>query len=138
MAGVVAAALAAASAVAGVHQYERLAISPAGDLVAAVEMVELPGRTQQPHGVLVIRRTADGAIVSSLDPCTSCTYYDPAWSPDGATLAFAATDRTTRGSEVLLESGGQLKVAAHFDGLIAKPRWSPNGKVLAKIGRAHV
>src|SRR4051812_45759613 len=122
MSGVVA-ALAAAAAVAGVHQYERLAISPAGDLVAAVESVELPGRAQDPHGVLVVRRADGGAIVATYDPCTSCTYLDPTWSPDGKTLTVIGADRRTHNGQIIQIAEGKVQAAASFPGLLAKPRW---------------
>ncbi|HEV2533355.1 S9 family peptidase [Phenylobacterium sp.] len=141
MAGVVAAVAAAgwaaASAVAGVHQYERLAISPAGDLVAAVETVELPGRTAEPHGTLVVRKVADGAVLAAYDPCNSCTYADPTWSPDGKILTFIGADRRTRTAQVLQVVDGKVMIPVAFPGLLAKPRWSPDGAVLAMLATAH-
>ncbi|MDB5477029.1 MAG: family peptidase [Phenylobacterium sp.] len=137
MAGVVAAALAAAAAVAGVHQYERVAISPAGDLVASVESVELPGRTATPHGALVVRGVADGAVVATYDPCNSCAYSDPTWSPNGQILTFLGADRRTRTAEILQVVDGKVTAAAAFPGLLAKPRWSPDGTVLAVLATAH-
>jgi dipeptidyl aminopeptidase/acylaminoacyl peptidase len=136
MAGLIVAALAAA-ALAGVHQYERVAISPDGALVAAVEAVELPGRIAEPHGAVVVRWTADGKVAASFDPCAACTYSDPTWSPDGKVLAFLGADRKAHTAELLAASDGKVAVVAPFAGLLAKPRFSPDGKVLAVLATAH-
>src|SRR3569623_3616046 len=108
------AALAAASAIAGVHQYERVAISPDGALVAAVESVEVPGRSQDPHATLVLRRAGAGTVVGSYDPCAACAYADPAWSPDGASLAFVASDRRARTATLALVTGGKVTPGVAF------------------------
>jgi dipeptidyl aminopeptidase/acylaminoacyl peptidase len=137
MAGLAAALAVAATAVAGVHQYERVALSPGGELVAAIERVELAGRSAEPHASVVVRKAADGTVVASYDPCAACAYYDPTWSPDGRALAFAATDRKTHDSEMVVVADGKLTVAASFAGLLAKPRFSPDGRRLAVLATAH-
>ena len=133
----VAAALAAAAAIAGVHQYDHLALTPKGDLAASVESFETPRRAAQPHGTVVVRRAADGAVVASLDPCATCRYGDPTFSPDGATLAFTASDPTTHTASLVLARGGKVVSTIAFDGLVAKPRFSPDGKTLAVLATAH-
>ena len=136
MAGVMAAALAAV-AVAGVHQYGGVAISPAGDLVAAVEAVELAGRSVDPHAAVVVRRIADGAVAATYDPCAACAYADPTWSPDGKVLTFIGADRRTRTALILQAVDGKVVIPVAFPGLLAKPRWSPDGTVLAMLATAH-
>lgn len=133
----VAAALAAAAAIAGVHQYDRVAISPKGDLVVSVESYETAGRAEEPHGAVVVRRAADGRVTAKLDPCATCRYGDPTFSPDGATLAFTASDRTTHTGALVLAKGGQIASTIRFDGLVAKPRFSPDGRTIAILATAH-
>jgi dipeptidyl aminopeptidase/acylaminoacyl peptidase len=133
----IAAALAAAAAIAGVHQYERLALSPRGDVVAAIESVETPRRASEPHATVVVRRAADGAVIANLDPCATCRYGDPTFSPDGRTLAFTASDPGAHTGELALASGGQVTSTLRFDGLVAKPRFSPDGRTLAVLATAH-
>ncbi|THD78008.1 MAG: S9 family peptidase [Phenylobacterium sp.] len=133
---VVTAALAAAAAIAGVHEYQDLALSPRGDLVASVESLATPGRAREPHGVVVVRRTADGAIAATYDPCPACRYGDPTWSPDGTTLAFTASDRASHTGSLMLATGEAVKTVS-FDGLAAKPRFSPDGRTLALLATAH-
>ncbi|HET6969625.1 MAG TPA: S9 family peptidase, partial [Phenylobacterium sp.] len=131
------AAAAATAAPAGVHQYDDLALAPRGDLVAAVESVETAGRTADPHGVLVIRRVADGGVVGQFDPCGDCRYGGPAWSPDGKALAFSGVDRKAGVATLFAIEGGRLRAVASLKGLIAKPRWAPDGQSLAVLATAN-
>jgi dipeptidyl aminopeptidase/acylaminoacyl peptidase len=129
------AALAAQAAVAAppaqIRVYERVAISPDGAQVASLESVEVAGRSEPPHAHLVIRKAADGAVVADLDPCPNCRYDDLSWSPDGARLAVVGRDRKRDVSEVYYAEAGKARVAASFHGLIAKPRFSPDGTQLS-------
>jgi dipeptidyl aminopeptidase/acylaminoacyl peptidase len=136
MAGL-AAALMAASVIAGVHEYQGVSLSPKGDLVASVESYAAAGRAKEPHGSIVVRKAADGAVAATYDPCGACRYGAPTWSPDGTTLAFAATDPTTHKSSLMLVQDGAVKTALSFDGLIADPRFSPDGKQLSVLATAH-
>lgn len=133
------AALAAAAAVqsspAIMHQYENLALSPRGDLIATVESDEQALSTSEAHGQLVLRR-ADGTVVGRFDPCPACRYADPAFSPDGKSLVFVASDPKTRHAALMRVDGGVLSVATAFDGLLAMPRWSPDGGRLAVLATA--
>jgi dipeptidyl aminopeptidase/acylaminoacyl peptidase len=128
---------AAASAPTGVHQYQGLALSPAGELVAAVELVEVVGATEDPHGQLVIRRRADGGVIGAFDPCGDCRYANPTWSPDGRALAFVASSRKSGLATLVVIEAGRARVATTFDGLLATPRWSPDGKTLAVLVTDH-
>ncbi|WP_297697268.1 S9 family peptidase [Phenylobacterium sp.] len=131
------AALAAAAAISGVHQYERVALSPNGAFVASVESFETPRRPEAPHGTVVVRRASDGVVMATYDPCATCRYDDPAWSPDGKTLAFTSSDRKTHTSALVFGDTSGAHTVLSFDGLIAKPRFSPDGKALAVLATAH-
>jgi dipeptidyl aminopeptidase/acylaminoacyl peptidase len=138
MSGLFTAAMAAAAVAAapqGVHQYEGLALAPAGDRIAAVEAVELADVLEKPHAHLVIRG-ADGSVLGDLDPCQACDYSGPAWSPDGKSLAFVASNRKAGQAALLVLGTSGLKVAANFKGLLATPRWSPDGTTLAVLATA--
>ena len=140
MSGFLSAAAAVAMAVSAptaVHQYQGLALSPSGDLLAAVELVEVAGAAEDPHGKLVIRKRADGTVTGTFDPCGDCRYSSPAWSPDGKSVAVVAANRKAGLATLVVVEDGKARVAASFDGLLATPRWSPDGKTLAVLATEH-
>jgi dipeptidyl aminopeptidase/acylaminoacyl peptidase len=127
-----AAATALAPAGAGqMHQYRSLALSPDGERIASVERVEPIGVPGEPHGAVVVRRARDGAVLERLDPCPSCTYARPAWSPDGRALAFVETDYAAHRATLALASNGKVEAVSTVQGIGQTPRWSPDGSRLA-------
>ncbi len=67
-------------------------------------------------------------------------HLDPAWSPDGARLAFAA-NRTPEGDLsnvadiwVVPAAGGALQQLTTSTGPVATPAWSPDGRWIAYFG----
>jgi dipeptidyl aminopeptidase/acylaminoacyl peptidase len=69
---------------------------------------------------------------------------DPQWSPDGGSIAFVS-DRTgqafdeSRNSDVFVipSDGGPVKKISDHDEEDSSPRWSPDGKQVAFLGRLH-
>jgi dipeptidyl aminopeptidase/acylaminoacyl peptidase len=116
-----------------VRQYRDLALSAAGDKVAAVEVVQTGEEPRMPHGALVIRSTKDGKILEQYDPCPTCTYSGPAWSPKGETLAFLAVDEKAFSANLDVIEQGKLRTVATVDGIAETPRWAPDGKTLALL-----
>lgn len=56
----------------------------------------------------------------------------PAWSPDGRTIAFVARDGNDTDLWVMNADGsGQTKLTK--DGVVASPEWSPDGKQIAYL-----
>ena len=83
---------------------------------------------------------------ASPDPAPSSSYgllqplglpdhaSDPAWSPDGARLAFTATDSSTGIAHVYIHrpaSGAPPLRVTHDDHAEVKPVWSPDGRSIA-------
>jgi len=114
------------------HQYAGLAIAPAGDAVASVESQQEPDALAASHGEIVVRRPADGQVLTRIDPCKTCDYASLAYGPDGQ-LAFVARDRKLGTAALMVEDGHSARKLATVDGLAADPRWSPDGKSIALL-----
>ena len=133
MATMAGAAVTAATPIASIHQYAGLALSPNGAQVVAVES---GGGRDTPNGI-VVRDATDGTVMAVFDPCTTCSYADPVWSPNSKSLAFVASDSATRTSRMWVAQGKALQPTVSFDGLLAKPRYSPDGRTLAVLATEH-
>lgn len=108
-----------------------LTLAPAGDRLAVIESDQADTDTAEPHKRVVIRSAATGAVLSTLDPCATCDYADPAFSPDGARLAFLAHDRKAATTTLWLAGTGAPAARATIHGVAQRPRFSPDGKTLA-------
>jgi dipeptidyl aminopeptidase/acylaminoacyl peptidase len=121
-----------AAAPAGIHTYQGVVISPDGQVVASIDGFEPfgDGDTHQ-HSTIVIRSAKDGAVMGRIDPCETCRYAGLVWSPNGASLAFVATDRKAGTAAIDIWREGQVRTAATVKGLAETPRWSPDNGRLA-------
>lgn len=129
-------ALLAAAAVAAaspplVTQYHDLALSPSGDRTATVEVIATGEEPREPHETVVVRKVGDGAVLHRIDPCASCRYYAPAWSPKGDRLAFIMRDDTSGEASLQVFDGAKLVTLASYKGVGGIPRWSPDGSTIA-------
>jgi dipeptidyl aminopeptidase/acylaminoacyl peptidase len=124
----------------GLHQHNDLALSPSGDRVATVDSLEpFPSTTPSdappsPHGQIVVRSVAGGRERLRLDPCATCSYDALAWSPDGKSLAFIASD--PKAGVALLElasteGAAPVYTLARIAGVADVVRWSPDASRIA-------
>ncbi|MFA9217080.1 MAG: TolB family protein, partial [Sphingomonadaceae bacterium] len=114
------------------RSYEELALNGAGDRIAALEAVHPPDAAQRAHASVVVR-DSHGKIVAQYDPCRSCDYNYPAWSPDGKTLSFIGNDSKRGNATLYLASNGKASAIASVRGVANTARWAPDGQRLALL-----
>jgi dipeptidyl aminopeptidase/acylaminoacyl peptidase len=110
-----------------IRDYKAVALSPAGERIAALESVDTGVPGKRPHAVVVVRDAATGKVAAEYDPCKACTYDRPSWSPDGKSVAFIGST----GGKATLYVG--TRALASVDGNANSARWSPDGKALALL-----
>jgi Tol biopolymer transport system component len=85
------------------------------------------------------RLTSNAGTVKNVD--TDAVDQDPAWAPDGRTIAFESTrDGNFEIYSMNADGSGQTRLTDHL-GLDALPEWSPDGKLIAfesnRAGKGH-
>jgi hypothetical protein len=65
------------------HQFSNLALSPNGNLVAAVENDQEPNAPATPQDHVVVRNARTGTVVRTLPACPGCSYPGLSFAPDG-------------------------------------------------------
>lgn len=118
------------AAAATLHEYSSVALSPAGDRIAAIESDAVADSPTRPHGHIVIRSASTGKVLSTLDPCPSCDYSGLTFGPDGR-LAFLERDKGT--ARLMLAGAGAPVTVATVDGIAQEPRFSPDGRRIALL-----
>ncbi len=115
-----------------IRDYRAVAISPAGDRIVSLESIDT-GNGKRPHPTVVVRDAATGAIAAEFDPCSTCGYDRPSWSPDGKALAFVAGDSKAGSAWLYVAAGGKARALATVQGVASTARWSPDGRTLALL-----
>ena len=110
-------ALSTSAAAATLHQYAALALSPAGDRIAALESDAAPDAATKPHARIVLRSASTGRVLSTLDPCRDCEYSGLEFAPDGR-LAFLVRNKGT--TRLMLAGTGLLGSFTTFSTLVAQ------------------
>ena len=115
------------------HEYRALAISGAGERIAAIEAVDPGGLPKRPHAIINVRDAASGKVLASYDPCASCGYDFPSWSPDRNALSFIASDAKAGTATLYVAADGKVSAVTTVKGVASTARWSPDGKQLALL-----
>jgi dipeptidyl aminopeptidase/acylaminoacyl peptidase len=115
------------------REYRAVAISPSGDRVVSLESLDKNASDKRPHSTVVVRDAASGKILNEYDPCASCSYDRPSWSPDGKQVAFIGGDSKAGAATLFVASGRDARELAVVKGVASTARWSPDGKTLALL-----
>ncbi|HKE22043.1 MAG TPA: S9 family peptidase [Bryobacteraceae bacterium] len=111
--------------VASTRRFLQAAISPDGSQVAYVEAQPAPGRSEI-YVAPRIRISAGGGK-------TACDENSVAWSSDGKQIAFLSDCEKKDQLQLYIApaAGGPARQLTHVRGLLAQPRWSPDGRRIA-------
>src|SRR5579871_675323 len=115
-----------------IHQFKDLALAPDGGKTATVESDDPGNLAEEPHGAVVVRDAA-GKVAAHYDPCPTCRYSDPAWSPKGDTLVFLAIDDKAGKVTLYRVQSGNPQALTAVTGVANTPRYSPDGTRIALL-----
>jgi len=121
-------ALAAATTI---HQFSDLALAPAGDRTATVESDDPGNLPDEPHGGVVLRGP-DGKVFARFDPCKTCRYANPAFSPEGE-LVFLAADEKAGKTTLFHVPNNVPRPLTVINGIANTVRFSPDGNQIALL-----
>src|SRR5260221_1794410 len=113
------------------HQYSDVALSAAGDRIAAVESGAEPNAPRLPAERIVIRNARSGAVAATVKQCTGCRYYNPSFIPDGRLLAIVKDGSKAR--LIVVGKDGRAATLSEFEGIAQKPLLSPDGHSVALL-----
>jgi dipeptidyl aminopeptidase/acylaminoacyl peptidase len=126
---------AALDALAAVHSFGEVAISPDGRRVVYGNIV--PGKrggADVDASALWIADARDGSGAARLTACPDavCDEHGAAWSPDGTHIAFVTTDAAEQ-TQIAVASlaGGSVQIITRAHGPLDTPRWSADGTRIA-------
>lgn len=123
---------AALSQAEGIREYRNVAISGDGERLVAIETPPAVGGQRQ-HAAIVVRDGSNGRILWASDPCGSCSYDRPSWSPNGKSVAFIGSDSKAGSATLYVAEQGKARAVAVVKGVANTARWSPDSKTVALL-----
>ena len=111
------------------HRFREAVISPDGGHLAYVEAMAAPNQS----AIYIDRVTAPRIRVTAGDGKAACDEHGISWSADGKQLAFLSDCGKKEQLQLFVApaEGGAARQLTHLKGLLAEPKWSPDGKRFA-------
>jgi len=120
------------------HNFQQVAISPDGNVIAWVEEVHSKNGVVSGSTVIYVKNLKSGAPPRRISAGVADSLHaesDVAWSPDSQKIAFLS-DAAKKGQlqlYVINATGGTAKTLTNVKGFLANPGWSPDGKTIAVL-----
>lgn len=123
------------------HDFSDVGLSPHGDALVWQENFH-PGGLEHPqmHSELFVQRLGSAAVrLTAGDGKAFFDEREPAWSPDGKTIAFLSDAATKDQTQIFVASasGTGVHQLTHLQGAVQNIRWAPDGKQIAMLYIAH-
>src|ERR1039458_7332628 len=117
--------------IATTRRFLQTAISPDGARVAYVEAMAAPDQS----AIYIAPRRRIGASPGSSLGRAACDEHAISFSPDSQQIAFLSDCEKKDQLQLYVApaEGGPARQLTHLKGLLAEPRWSPDGKRLALL-----
>src|ERR1035441_2654456 len=117
--------------IATTRRFLQTAISPDGARVAYVEAMAAPDQS----AIYIAPRRRIGASPGSTPGRAACDEHAISFSPDSQQIAFLSDCEKKDQLQLYVApaGGGPARQLTHLKGLLAEPRWSPDGKRLALL-----
>lgn len=121
-----------------VQQFDQVALSPDGKRVAWVEtQIDKEGAETGRHGIYVAEyeKSQTPLRITAGTGGVQLDEHGLAWSPDSTQIAFLSDALKRRQPQLYVApaNGGPARKLTSIKGLLATPKWSPDGKAIAVL-----
>lgn len=123
----------ALDAIAAVHQFRDVVVSPDGGMVAWTEAIPAKDGSESRRSSVFVKDLRDPGASPRAVTDASESGHGPRWSRDGKLAFLASAEATGQLQLYVAEASGQGKPRkiTNLKGYLADPQWSPDGRAIA-------